>query len=272
MRSTDGTNVQEVFQEVTKAIIRPWVEMIKRKPEMRSPHWNTKLHTLWKAMQKARRAAKRSGLDADRSRYVEKRNNFERENRRFRRSFERKTEARIRKGDNDLVAGAIKTDARRRKEREKEQTAQSDPINPADFTTFMGSYHDQEQELVELQPFVTPEDLANDIERSIKKSRHNKAPGSDGVHNEVLKANAGAIAKLLTETWALIGRVSKCPEEWKQGLLTPIFKKGERALPQNYRPICMLSCARKVIETAIAERIARNMPIFGRQFGFQRVL
>lgn len=41
-------------------------------------------------------------------------------------------------------------------------------------------------------------------------------------------------------------------------------------LPQNYRPFCMLSCARKVIETVNAEQIARILPIFGRQFGFQR--
>lgn len=166
-----------------------------------------------------------------------------------------------------VVGGAIKTDARRRWERKREQTARGDPLNTADFTAFMGSYHDQEQELVELQQFDIPEDLASDIERSIKRSKHNKAPGRDGVQNEMLKENPGAISTLLAETWVLIGKGRKYTDEWKQGILTPILKKGERALPQNYRSVFMLYGDRKVRKAAIAERIASRLPIFGCNFG-----
>lgn len=88
----------------------------------------------------------------------------------------------------------------------------------------------------------------------------------------MLKANAVVISILLSETWSLIGRARKYPEEWRQGLLTPIFKKGERVLPQNYITFCMLSCTGKVIEAAIAELIARSLPIFGRHLGFQKGL
>lgn len=139
---------------------------------MRSPHWNTKLHTLWRAMQKARRASRRSGLGTDINCYREKRESFKKENRRFKRIFARKTESRIREGDNNLTAGPIKADATEG-EGEKADSAERPPV----------SYLDQEQDLVELQQFIAPKDLVNDIKRSIKRSRQNKAPGRDGLHN-----------------------------------------------------------------------------------------
>lgn len=88
-------------------------------------------------------------------------------------------------------------------------------MNLADFTTVMGSFHDEEKELVELRHLVAPEDLAKDIKRSIKKIRQNKASGRDSVQNEMRKKNAVVITTLLAETWALICRERKYPEEWK---------------------------------------------------------
>lgn len=39
--------------------------MVERKQSTRMPHWNIKLHTLWKAMQKAKLMVKRSGIEVD---------------------------------------------------------------------------------------------------------------------------------------------------------------------------------------------------------------
>lgn len=66
----------------------------------------------------------------------------------------------------------------------------------------------------------------------------------------MLQTESGLIADLLCEVWKAIGRTGEYPKEWKHGLLTAIYKKGEANRPQNYRPVCMLSCARKVIESA----------------------
>lgn len=54
--------------------------------------------------------------------------------------------------------------------------------------------------------------------------------------------------------------------------MTQIHKKGKRKEPKKYRPLYMLSCIRKIIESSIAEKISKELKIYERQFGFQRGL
>lgn len=51
-----------------------------------------------------------------------------------------------------------------------------------------------------------------------------------------------------------------------------MLKKGDKSSAQNYRPLCMLSCMRKLIEIAMATRLASSIQVHGRQFGFQKGL
>ena len=41
------------------------------------------------------------------------------------------------------------------------------------------------------------------------------------------------------------------PQTWKQALVTAIYKKGDKNLPSNYRPISLLSCIGKVLEKCV---------------------
>lgn len=66
--------------------------------------------------------------------------------------------------------------------------------------------------------------------------------------------------------------MSETPSQWKEGLLTSIYKKGNKSQPQNYRPTCMLACSMKIIEASIAARRVKQLPICGLQFGFQKGL
>lgn len=55
------------------------------------------------------------------------------------------------------------------------------------------------------------------------------------------------MAELLYEVSALVGSAKNNPIEWRGVLLTPIHKKGATDDTRNYRPLCMLSCIRKII-------------------------
>lgn len=106
----------------------------------------------------------------------------------------------------------IRTDGRRRQQREKEQAAKGAPLNPADFTRFMETHQDQRQENIILQPITVPESFTSEIERSIKRSRNNKVPGRDGVHNEMLKIEPALTADLFRAVWCIIRRTTEYPE------------------------------------------------------------
>lgn len=166
----------------------------------------------------------------------------------------------------------IRSDARRRKNREREQSAKGDPLYPASFTEFMGAHQDQNQEKISLEHFVVHEGTEGELTKSIRRARNNKAPGWDGVQNEMLNEEPELVAKLLVQAWKLIGRTKEYTADWTTGLLTPIYKKGDRSRSHSYHPACMISCRRKVVEATIADKVAKKIPILRRQVCFQRGL
>ena len=50
-------------------------------------------------------------------------------------------------------------------------------------------------------------------------------------------------------------RVGETPEDWKKANITPIFKKGSRNDPANYRPVSLTSQVCKVLESIVKEQI-----------------
>lgn len=87
---------------------------------------------------------------------------------------------------------------------------------------------------------------------AINSMANNKSVGIDGLHVEMLKANAGKTAQLLTEIWKTIGNTKFVPDAWLRGIVVSLFKgKGEQAIPKNSRPLTILSDARKVTEKSI---------------------
>ena len=45
------------------------------------------------------------------------------------------------------------------------------------------------------------------------------------------------------------------PSEWKEANITPIFKKGSRNKPENYRPVILTSVVCKLLETLIRDHM-----------------
>ena len=49
------------------------------------------------------------------------------------------------------------------------------------------------------------------------------------------------------------------PEDWKKANVVPIFKKGRRVDPANYRPISLTSILGKILEKFIKEAILEGL-------------
>ena len=64
------------------------------------------------------------------------------------------------------------------------------------------------------------------------------------------------------------------PPEWKSANITPIFKKGSKGSPGNYRPVSLTCVLCKVMESvlrdAIVEHLAKHHLIRNTQHGFTR--
>nr|CAI5822017.1 unnamed protein product [Callosobruchus analis] len=92
-----------------------------------------------------------------------------------------------------------------------------------------------------------------------------------GLNVNLIKALKDCIIFPLTK---MINQQNVFPNILKTAIVTPIFKKGDASLPENYRPISLLPIISKIIEKCMAIRIVsffENEGLFSHcQFGFRK--
>ena len=88
-----------------------------------------------------------------------------------------------------------------------------------------------------------------------------KNGGPDRIHPHVLKETAETISLPLSMIFKESLRVGETPEDWKKANITPIFKKGSRNDPANYRPVSLTSQVCKVLESIVKEHVFEHLKI-----------
>lgn len=107
------------------------------------------------------------------------------------------------------------------------------------------------------------------LNSAVARMEKYKAVGSDNVHAEMLQVAPGLFASLLTQWWIVVGRTGIVPDSWNTSVLVPLFKKGEQYNTASYRPLCMLSHIRKILEKVVVEELDELTTTDRMQYGFQ---
>ena len=90
-----------------------------------------------------------------------------------------------------------------------------------------------------------------DLRRPILKAKP-RAPGPDGIRNNLLKHLPEDTLKILKEILNIIWISGVFPPQWRAATVIPIPKTGkDHADPLSYRPIALTSCLCKVLECMI---------------------
>ncbi|CAM5150489.1 unnamed protein product [Natator depressus] len=83
--------------------------------------------------------------------------------------------------------------------------------------------------------------------------------GPDALHPRVLKELADVIAEPLAIIFENSWRSGEVPDNWKKANVVPIFKKGKKEDPGNYRPVSLTSVPGKIIQQVLKESILKHL-------------
>ncbi|KGL88008.1 RNA-directed DNA polymerase from mobile element jockey, partial [Charadrius vociferus] len=86
-----------------------------------------------------------------------------------------------------------------------------------------------------------------------------KSMGPDGMHPQVLRELADVIARPLSIIFERSWGTGEVPEDWRKADITPIFKKGKKEDPGNYRLVSLTSVPGKVMEQLILDVISKHV-------------
>ncbi len=145
----------------------------------------------------------------------------------------------------------------------------NDPISFDDFQ--------ENQFMPENLAYSTLEDInisPDGVLKLLEKLDPNKAGGPDNISPKVLVHLAKEIAPILTLIFNKSIQTGVVPADWRNAHVAPIYKKGQKFLAENYRPISLTSVCCKVLEHSITSAIMThaeaNNILYNNQHGFRK--
>ena len=97
------------------------------------------------------------------------------------------------------------------------------------------------------------------VQEKIKNPRTGSAAGPDQIGPQLLKELSDVISTPLATVMRKSVETGEVPRDWRTANVTPIFKKGARGSPANYRPVSLTSVCCKMLEAIIKDEIVQHL-------------
>ena len=112
-----------------------------------------------------------------------------------------------------------------------------------------------------------------EIESLIAQLKLGKAPGADLIPAEAIKNNSDFWVPTLASLFTGIDTYGYIPEDWGLSIIVPIYKKGGKDDPTNYRPISLLNTISKLyarhLQWKLEEWLRQENILADEQAGFR---
>jgi hypothetical protein len=88
------------------------------------------------------------------------------------------------------------------------------------------------------------------------KLKNYKSPGSDQISAELIQAGGKillfSIQNLINSVW----NKEELPDQWKESIIVPVQKNGDKTDCNNYRGISLLSTSNKILSNIHLSRLS----------------
>jgi hypothetical protein len=105
-----------------------------------------------------------------------------------------------------------------------------------------------------VEPLV-PSSSRLEVEIVIANLGKYESPGSDQILAELIQAGRGillsAIHKLINSDW----NKEEMPDQWKESIIIPVHRKGNKTDCNNYRGISLLSISYNILSSILLSRL-----------------
>ena len=115
---------------------------------------------------------------------------------------------------------------------------------------------------------------AEGIRNLLQNLNSKKANGPDNIPIRLIKENESEISEVVCFLFSQSYSSGQLPSDWCKANIVPIFKKGTKQDPSNYRPVSLTVALCKVMEHIIYRSIMQHLEhiniLYANQHGFRK--
>jgi hypothetical protein len=96
------------------------------------------------------------------------------------------------------------------------------------------------------------------LDKLLSKVNPSTSSGPDNIPNIILKECAVQLAPILQKIFQVSIDTGDLPKDWRDANISGMFKKGDKHLPENHRPVSLTTVPCKLLEHIICRQTIRT--------------
>jgi hypothetical protein len=95
-----------------------------------------------------------------------------------------------------------------------------------------------------------------EVEIAFAKLKKYKSSGSDEIPAELIQAERELLLSVFHKLFNSVWNKEELPDQWKESIIAPIHKKGDKTDCNNYRGILLLANSYKILSNTLLTRFS----------------